>query len=146
VNKELPKNLFTAPLSAKIIWLYLSQYGTVSFSRRQLVEALGLSPVTLHQAFKHLEPHLSYQRRFIGRHFVYSLEGCETEDVQTYLHPLPETIRVASPSVKAVYLWNKQLGEGCNSECEPVTKVLGISEKTALRVWEFFGNYREESF
>jgi hypothetical protein len=141
----LPKDLLTAPLSAKIIWLYLRQYGTVSFSRRQLVEALGLSPVTLHQAFERLEPHLNYQRRCIGRNFVYSLRGCETVGVESHPQPLPQTIRVASPSVKAVCLWNKQIDKRGDSKLESMTKALCISEKTALRVQKFLADYHEMS-
>jgi hypothetical protein len=133
----LPKDLLAAPLSAKIVWLYLRQYGTVSFSRRQLVEALGLSPVTLHQSFKHLEPHLAYQRRCIGRHFVYSLRGCETTEVESFPRALPETIRTASPSVKAVYLWCTQCGESsCDTGC--IADALGISKKTLLRAQTVF--------
>lgn len=140
-KNALPKDLLAAPLSAKIIWLYLRQYGTVSFSRRQLVEALGLSPVTLHQAFKYLEPHIEYQRRSIGRLFIYSLRGCKTEVVQTYPQALPEIIRTASPSVKAVYLWNRQFDECGHCEDELMTKALGISEKTAFRVERFLANF-----
>jgi hypothetical protein len=132
-KNALPKDLLTAPLSAKIVWLYLRQYGTVSFSRRQLVEALGLSPVTLHQAFKFLEPHLTYQHRCIGRRLIYSLQGRETVEVESRPQALPETIRVASPSVKAVYLWRTQFGEpSCNVGC--IVEALRISSKTALRV------------
>jgi hypothetical protein len=139
VNKELPKELLTAPLSTKIVWLYLQQYGTVSFSRRQLVEALGLSPVTLHQAFKGLEPFLNYHRRCIGRHFVYSLRGHETEQIETHPRALPETIRTSAPSVKAVYLWQSQNGESA-CEMESIIKTLGISKKTGSRVSEIFNS------
>jgi hypothetical protein len=139
VNKELPKELLTAPLSTKIVWLYLQQYGTVSFSRRQLVEALGLSPVTLHQAFKGLEPFLKYHRRCIGRHFVYSMRGCETEQIETHPRALPETIRTSAPSVKAVYLWQSQNGESA-CEMESIIKTLGISKKTGSRVSEIFNS------
>lgn len=139
MNKELPKELFTAPLSTKIVWLYLHQYGTVSFSRRQLVESLGFSPVTLYQAFKRLEAFLSYQRRFIGRQYVYSLRGCETEEIEIQAQALPDEIRTSTPGVKAVYLWQSQNGQ---SACgiEGITKALGISKKTSARVLEVLNN------
>lgn len=131
MNKELPKELLTAPLSTKIVWLYLQQYGTVSFSRRQLVEALGLSPVTLHQAFKGLEPFLSYQRRCIGRHYVYSLRGRETEEIETQPRALPDAIRTSTPGVKAVYLWSLLFTEATNVN---IREGLKISNKTLVRV------------
>jgi hypothetical protein len=139
VNKELPKDLLTAPLSTKIVWLYLQQYGTVSFSRRQLVETLGLSPVTLHQAFKRLEPFLQYQQRCIGRHFVYSLQGHETEQIETQLRALPDTILKSTPSVKAVYLWQSQNGKSA-CDIESIITTLGISKKTGSRVLEVLSN------
>jgi hypothetical protein len=133
VDKGLPKDLLTAPLSAKIVWLYLRQYGTVSFSRQQLVEALGLSPVTLHHAFKHLEPHLVYQRRCIGRHFIYSLRGYETTEVESYPQPLPQTVRQSLPSAKAVYLWMLQARDlHIKSGC--IADALAFSKKTMRRV------------
>jgi hypothetical protein len=130
-KNELPKDLLTAPLSAKIVWLYLKQYGTVSFSRRQLVEVLGLSPVTLHQAFERLEPFLNYQRRCIGRHFVYSLRGRETEQTETQPRALPDAIRTSTPGVKAVYLWQLLFGEAASAS---VRDALRISNKTMMRV------------
>lgn len=53
--RKLPPVLQKLPASTKLLYLYLLTQGLVSYSQRDLADALGLSAYTVQQSFAHLD-------------------------------------------------------------------------------------------
>ena len=51
----LPKKLLGAPVTTKIVWLYLLPLGWVRYSNRELARTLGISSPSVNAALQHLE-------------------------------------------------------------------------------------------